>query len=137
MAIKELADTPPKANLMEEIYQPLPKLTTVVDWDALDAATTAEQVLGRFSKALERADKNAIADTFLAHRSSYWRDTLAFTSHLRTFKDREVIALALIELNQQRRIDGIALTPGLAEIVTLSETLVSSSDAPRSYIHRT
>jgi len=122
MAITEVNDFPPKADILKEIYQPLPKLTAVVDWDALDASTTAEQVLRGFSTALQSADKNAIADTFLAHQS-YWRDTIAFTSHMRTFKDPEVIALALTELNRQRRIDGIAITPGSAQIFGTSESL--------------
>ncbi|CZR63123.1 related to flavoprotein involved in K+ transport [Phialocephala subalpina] len=122
MAIMELPDFPPKADLLTEIYQPLPKLTATVDWDALDASTTAEQVVRGFSTALEGADKNALADHFLADQS-YWRDTLAITSHLRTFKGRDVIELVLTEQNRQRRIHGIAITPGSAQIVAASESL--------------
>ncbi|KAF4629510.1 hypothetical protein G7Y89_g8635 [Cudoniella acicularis] len=118
----ELTDFPPKFDLLTEIYQPLPKLTAIVDWDALDASTTAEQVVKGFSTALESADKNAFADIFLAHQS-YWRDTLAITSHLRTFKDCDVIAPVLTELNRERRINGIAIIPGSAQIVVASETL--------------
>jgi hypothetical protein len=124
MAAIALSDYPPKANVLKEIYQPLPKLTAIVDWDALDASTTADQVIRGLSTAVERADKNAIADAFWAHQS-YWRDTLAFTSHFRTFKGPELIALALTELNQQRRIDGIAIIPGSAQVIVASETLVS------------
>lgn len=125
MAIMELPDFPPKADLLTEIYQPLPKLTASVDWNVLDASTTAEQVVRGFSTALEGADTKAFADHFLAHQS-YWRDTLAITSHLRTFKDRDVIALVLTEQNRQRHIHGITITPGSTQIVVASGTLVSS-----------
>jgi hypothetical protein len=126
MAITELADFPPKVDLLTKVYQPLPKLTAVVDWDALDASATAEEVLRSFSKALDRADKIGLGDILLA-RQSYWRDTLAITSHLRTFKDRNIIATVLTELNRQRRINGIAIIPRTAQTVVASETLVSSS----------
>lgn len=123
MGIIKLTDSPPEANVLTEIYQPLPKVTAKVDWDALDVSTAAEQVVRGFSTALERADKNDFAGTFLAQQS-YWRDALAITSHLRTFKDRDVIALVLTELNQQRGINGIAIIPGSAQVVAVSETLV-------------
>ena len=126
MAIKkQFPDFPSKADLLTEIYQPLPKLTAVIDWDTLDSSVAAEQVLRSFAKALETADTNALRDVFLICKS-FWRDTLAVTSHLRTFKSREVIASVLTSLNHKRRIHEIALIPGTAQVVVVSETLVSS-----------
>ena len=126
MAIKkQFPDFPSKADLLTEIYQPLPKLTAVIDWETLDSSVATEQVLRSFAKALETADTNALGDVFLTCQS-FWRDTLAVTSHLRTFKSREVIASVLTSLNNKRRIHGIALIPGTAQVVVVSETLVSS-----------
>lgn len=126
MAITELADFPPKVDLLTKVYQPLPKLIADVDWDAVDASAKAEQVLRSFSKTLDRADANALGDIFLA-RQSYWRDTLAITSHLRTFKDCNIIATVLTEVNSQRGINGIVIIPRTAQIGVASETLVSLS----------
>lgn len=125
MAIQGLADFPPKADLLTEIYQPLPKLTAVVDWEALDASAAAEQGVKSFSTALERVDTKALVDEFLTGQS-YWRDTLAITSHLRTFNNRSVIVTALNELNSQRRISEIAIIPGSTQVTVVSETLVGS-----------
>jgi hypothetical protein len=95
MAVKELPDVPVKANLLTEIYQPLLKLEVIVDWDSLDASATAEHVVKLFSTALGRRDANTLTSMFLAARS-YWRDALAITSHLRTFKNGEAIAPILM-----------------------------------------
>lgn len=118
----DLPDFPPKVDIATEIYQPLPELTVDVDWDILDASTTAEQVLTAFSTALD-ADNNAFSELFLPQ--SYWRDTLALTSHLRTFKDCERITNVFKKVNKEHRIHGIAIVPGSAQIVVESETLVS------------
>lgn len=127
MAVMELPDFPPKADLLTEIYQPLPNLTAVIDWDALDVAATAEGVVTGFSTVLESTDKNALGNVFLAHQA-YWRDTLAVTSHMRTFKDREVIAAILIELKNKRLIHSISIVPASAQIGAASNTLVSLPD---------
>jgi hypothetical protein len=121
----ELPDFPPKVDIQSKIYHPLPRLTASIDWNALDALATAEQVLREFSTALESAEKRALAGIFLSDQT-YWRDTAAMTFHLRTFKGREVIVPALIELNSQRRVSEINITPRSAKTVVASETLVSS-----------
>ena len=125
MAVTELADYPPRADLLTEIYQPLPKVTATVDWNSLDVATTAEQAIREISIALQSTDRGDFIDLFLANQS-FWRDTLAITSHLRTFKGPDVIVTVLRELNTQRGIDAIAIVPGSAQVVVASETLVSS-----------
>ena len=125
MVIKRLSDFPPRADLLTEIYHPLPKLTVYVDWKALDSYVTAEQAVNAFATALETTDTNALTDIFLAHQS-FWRDTVALTSHLRTFKNRQVIVSVLAELNNRRRINEITPIPGTAQVVVASETLVSS-----------
>jgi hypothetical protein len=66
--------------------QASPKLTTVINWDALDSLAIGERVVGSLSEALKQADRDALGRIFLS-KGSYWRDTLSITSHLRTFKD--------------------------------------------------
>jgi hypothetical protein len=125
MVIKELSDFPPRADLLTEIYHPLPKLTVYVDWEALDSHVTAEQAVKTFATALETTNTNSLTETFLTYQS-FWRDTVALTSHLRTFKNRQVIVAVLTELNNRRRINEITPIPGTAQVVVVSETLVSS-----------
>lgn len=127
MAVKELPDFPVKANLLTEIYQPLPIVNVVVDWDSFDAPATAEKVVKLFSTALGKRDTNALRTIFITGRS-YWRDTLAITSHLRTFKDSAVIAPILTELSSERRISEIGIISGSEQVVSVSETLVSPPD---------
>ena len=128
MAIEKLADFPPRADILTEIYQPLPKLTAVIDWETLDSSATAEKAVRSFATALETADTNALGDVFLT-RQSFWRDTVAITSHLRTFEGREVIASVLTELNNQRRISEITLISGTPQVAVVSDTLVGSPTA--------
>ncbi|KUJ18522.1 FAD/NAD(P)-binding domain-containing protein [Mollisia scopiformis] len=117
----EPPDFPPKVDILSEIYQPLPEVIDNVDWGGLDASKSTQQVIRDLSSALEQGS-TPLANLFLSH-GSYWKDTLAITSHLRTFKEREVIALALREQNQHRRIYEITITPGSAQVVVASETL--------------
>lgn len=121
----ELPDFPPRADLLNDIYQSLPKVTAAVDWDALDAESTAVRVVEEFATALSNADKHGMAELFVNDRS-YWRDTVAITAHLRTFKSPHTIASVLTELNRQRHISEVSIIPGTAQIVKASDTLVSS-----------
>jgi hypothetical protein len=125
MAVKKLTDFPARADLLTEIYHPLPKLTVDIDWEALNSYVETQQAVKSFATALENTDTKALVDIFLTCQS-FWRDTVALTSHLRTFKDRQVIVSALIELNNRRRINKITPIPGTARVVVMSETLVSS-----------
>jgi hypothetical protein len=131
----ELPDFPPKVDLANEVYQPLPKLTVAVNWDTIDAADTAERMLRGLSTALEN---NGLG---LEHHfrtdGSYWRDTLAITSHLRTFKNPGVIAIALSGQNRKCHILDIAITSGSTQVVIASETLVSRQALSRSIRSRT
>ncbi|KAH8646369.1 hypothetical protein BGZ60DRAFT_465011 [Tricladium varicosporioides] len=122
MAAVAQPDFPPRANLLKDIYQPLPKVSVTIDLDTFDTASAAERVVRDFAAALEKGDKNDIADLFVTDQS-YWRDTIAITAHLRTFKSSHVITSVLTELNERRHINQIAIVPGTAQIITASETL--------------
>ena len=126
MTVKELRDFPPRADLLTEIYTPLPQVTASINWEAIDVDATCKQALESLSTALEQVDEDALNNIFLSH-GSYWRDTIALTSHLRTFKDCNRIVPALAELSSRRRISSISIVPASGIIATASISLVSSN----------
>ncbi|KAL1629247.1 hypothetical protein SLS56_005470 [Neofusicoccum ribis] len=93
--------------------QPVP----VVAPGTVDAASMAgeeptkqaQAVLDAFNAALAADDAEALESCFFASQA-YWKDALALTYHLRTFKDPGVIAASFLETKKLRGItDGIKL----------------------------
>jgi hypothetical protein len=85
-----------------------------------------------FNAALAVNDVDALQACFFAEQA-YWKDTLALTWHLRTFKEPLQIAKRLIETKEARRCDGkwkiegavfVPATPVL--VSTVSESIVPS-----------
>jgi hypothetical protein len=124
MAARPLRDFPLRANIAKEIYSPLPIVPAhLVEGAASAAATVAGGVIAEFSNALAGCDAAALRDLFFREQS-YWRDSLAMTYHLRTFRDDNVIVHALLELNSKRRIRGASIIPGSPSLLSPSPTLV-------------
>ncbi|KAJ6119744.1 hypothetical protein N7523_004024 [Penicillium sp. IBT 18751x] len=92
---------------------PLPTLAPgLVDPELMagDAATKqANVVLSRLNAALANNDADALESCFYADQA-FWKDQLALTYHLRTFKDPAVITESLLETTKLRNVSkGIAV----------------------------
>ncbi|KAI0176008.1 monooxygenase [Hypoxylon sp. FL1284] len=100
---------PKKSDLRKELCQPLPVVTPgTVDAAAMSEEETSKQarlVLSALNDALSTNDSQKLASCFFADQS-YWRDMLALTYHLRTFKSPSAISAALLETKSLRGLDG-------------------------------
>ncbi len=125
----KLKDHPRQASLLHDLYQPLPAVSIVFgESNALDTSGIADQVLGQFSSALGDGDQESLQALFYQPQSFY-RDTLAFTYHNRTFKQSEVIAAVLTDLSKARAPRAFQLTPGPLYHRVLPTLVGSSSSA--------
>lgn len=114
--------------MMDEL--PLPTLAPgLVDPELMagDAATKqANIVLSRFNAALANNDAAELESCFYADQA-FWKDQLALTYHLRTFKTPSVIAGGLLETEKLRNVSkGIAVN-GAALFLPATPVLVSAS----------
>lgn len=118
----ELPDYPPKVDIKTEIYETLPETTKILTcWDTFDAPKAARDVVAELSAALQQKDYQAVRGLF-AVQSSHWKDTLALTAHLRSFKGRDTIASALSELHDLRKVQNFQFDE--VKIVTATDDLV-------------
>jgi ketosteroid isomerase-like protein len=119
---------PPKADLRKEVFQPLP----VIPPGTVDAASLSDEeatkiavaALGAFNAAVETNDAVKLVGCFHSGHT-FWRDMVALTAHLRTFKGRDQIAAAFLETKNQRKISGQFKIEGSAHLVSATPTLVS------------
>ncbi|KAK1948931.1 FAD/NAD(P)-binding domain-containing protein [Colletotrichum sublineola] len=117
----ELPDYPPKVDIKTQIYEPLPTTATALSsWDDLDVNEIARSVVADLSAALQKRSHHDVESLF-ATPSAHWRDTLALTAHLRTFKGRQSIASALLELHEQRNVGALESHGG--QVSTATEDL--------------
>ncbi|OLN87313.1 putative indole-3-pyruvate monooxygenase YUCCA9 [Colletotrichum chlorophyti] len=116
----DLPDFPPKVDIQTQIYDALPQTAALCDWDSLDATQTAGDVVAQFAEAVQHGQYQALENMF-ADTSSYWKDTLSLTAHIRTFKGSATIAAALIELQGERKAHGFRFNGGL--VMTATEDL--------------
>jgi len=93
-------------DLPSEIYCRLPDTFDRVFWHAVDAKAVAADVVNSFTSTLSHDDGDGLAKVFCEPDISgtYWRDSLALTSHLRTFSDRGRIVAALLQLCKRRGV---------------------------------
>lgn len=56
---------------------------------------------------------------------SYWRDSLAFTFHFRTFNDKELISKVFLERAAKTGLENVAVVPGTARLTPAGPTMVS------------
>ncbi|KAI9028650.1 hypothetical protein DFJ74DRAFT_603593 [Hyaloraphidium curvatum] len=107
------AGYPRRADLHSEIYRPFPTDGGAAPPSAEGAAAElASAALTRLADALANGSSDRLAECFLKEQC-YWRDTLAFTYHFRTFADssapRNLAALARL-----RRPSGFSVMPNSA-----------------------
>ncbi|KAK2055329.1 FAD/NAD(P)-binding domain-containing protein [Colletotrichum caudatum] len=114
----ELPDYPPRVDIETQIYeQPPATVAALSNWDDLDANEVARGVVAELSAALQQRRHRDVEGLFAAP-SAHWRDTLALTAHLRTFKGGKAIASALLELRDQRDIGALQFDGGQTTTAT-------------------
>jgi len=94
--------------------------------------TQARVVVDAFNAALASNNVEELSACFYTEQS-FWRDTVALTSHLRTFSTPRVVAAALLKMITLRGIVGKIDLSEEAHFVVISPTLVSQ---PSSSFHQ-
>ncbi|KAF6829908.1 flavin-containing monooxygenase [Colletotrichum musicola] len=121
----EFPDYPPKADIPTQIYEPLPEDLSSCSWESVPAAEVASRIVSQVSEALREGRQQAVAGLFTSKatdgRASHWKDTLALTAHLRSFKGNRTIAAALVDLCRARGVEALAFDA--AQVITATETL--------------
>ncbi|GKT56690.1 flavin-containing monooxygenase [Colletotrichum tofieldiae] len=118
----ELPDYPPKVDIKTQIYDTLPVTATALsNWEDFDPNETSRSVVAGLSAALQQRHHPDV-ESFFAVPSAHWKDTLALTAHLRTFKGGNRIATALLELHNQRKVGEFQFHSG--QVLTATEDLV-------------
>ncbi|KAH9203185.1 hypothetical protein DL95DRAFT_350116 [Leptodontidium sp. 2 PMI_412] len=113
---------PHKVDLVEDLYRPFPIISRLPT-DASDKASDLiENILVKLGCAMEKCDVSELSSLFFTDQA-YWRDTLALTYHLRTFKNRDAIASALLELGPKREVCSIQILPDSPALICAGPTL--------------
>lgn len=119
---------PPRADLRRDVYKALPKIAPgTVDPAAMSGDTPlthTREVLGALNAALASRNIQRLASCFFPEQA-FWRDIIAFTSHLRTFIQPDVVAAALLQTKVARRIEGGIKISGDPHFVVISPVMVS------------
>lgn len=120
---------PEKVDLRKDVYKPLPKVTPgTVDPAAMAdgvSRTEAQAVLDALNTALANNDAEKVADCFYPEQT-FWRDIVAFTSHLRTFSEPQIVAAALLGMKSLRGIEGKLEISGEPHFTVISPVMVSN-----------
>lgn len=127
---------PPRIDLLKLMAQnPLPLLAPgMVDPVSMadyEPTKQTQLVLDNLNTALARNDAGALEDCFWKDQA-YWRDQLALTYHLRTFKSPGIIAASLLETNKLRAIKGDITVDGGAIFIQATPVLVSMTCGDRA-----
>ncbi|KAF9878859.1 flavin-containing monooxygenase [Colletotrichum karsti] len=116
---------PPKVDIPTQIYEPLPDTSSLCNWDNVDATQVGSEVVSDLSEGLTKGSHQSVARLFADNAAeggfSHWKDTLALTAHLRSFKGSKAIASALVELSQLRGIGGLEFQ--FAQVIKANESL--------------
>lgn len=114
---------PSKGRSAQDFYRPLPKIAPrTVDPAAVtdDEPTTYTQaVLNALNAALASSDAEKVAGCFCSEQA-FWRDIVAFTSHLRTFIQPDIVAAPLLQMKSLRGIEGEIKISGHPHFVFMS-----------------
>jgi len=124
MATEYLRDFPRKADIVKEIYLPLPIVPQFPDERTGELTKSAQGILHQIIAALRISDSSSL-EGFFCQEQAYWRDSLAMTAHLRTFKGRETIAGKLLTLDRHRKMRDARIVPGSAKRISGGPNLVS------------
>ena len=119
---------PPRVDLLKLMAQdPLPLLAPgMIDPGSMtgdEPTKQAQVVLDNLNSALARNDAEALKDCFWKNQA-YWKDQLALTYHLRTFKTPDIIAASLLDTNKLRAIKGDITVEGGAIFFPVTPVLV-------------
>ncbi|TDZ67839.1 hypothetical protein CTRI78_v002615 [Colletotrichum trifolii] len=118
-------ECPPRADVKEQVYAPLPKGFPHCDWTNVQASMVGLNAVREVSEALQKRSHQGLARLFsgdvIGETTSYWRDTLALTAHLRTFKGNRTIASALLELHELRQVSTLQFAH--AQVLAASDDL--------------
>jgi hypothetical protein len=106
------------------VSRPLPCIapgitSALTDNEMFKAANVA---VDTFNSAVFKRDLKELARCFYADQS-YWRDMVALTSHIRTFRSPSVIAESFLETKAMRDCEKLEFVT--AKFVSISPTLVS------------
>ena len=128
---------PPRVDLLELMAQnPLPLLAPgMVDLSSMadhEPTKQAQLVLDNLNIALARNDVGELQDCFWKDQA-YWKDQIALTYHLRTFKSPGIIAASLLETNKLRAIKGVITVDGEAIFIQATPVLVSLTRGDRAW----
>ncbi|KAK4864839.1 hypothetical protein LT330_001462 [Penicillium expansum] len=120
-------ELPPRVDLLRLMIQhPLPLLAPgIIDPASMvgdEPTKQAQAVLDKLNTALARNDPEALEDCFWKDRA-YWKDQLALTYHLRTFKTPDIISASLLETNKLRAIKGDITIDGGAMFIPATPVL--------------
>lgn len=120
---------PPRADLRDLLTRnPLPKPSYgMVDPASMsrdEPAKEAQLILNSLNAAIAQNNARALADCFL-DQQAYWRDQLALTYHLRTFKTPNIIAFSLLQTSKLRGVKGDIEIDGGAIFQPVTPALVS------------
>ncbi|KAJ5297482.1 hypothetical protein N7508_007731 [Penicillium antarcticum] len=118
---------PARVDLLDMLaQQPLPLLAPgLMDPSSMagdEPTKQAQLVLDRLNAAVAGNDAEAIESCFVAD-NAYWKDQLALTYHLRTFRTPGVIAASLLETNRLRAIKGGIAVNGAAMFMPATPVL--------------
>lgn len=127
---------PPRADLRKMMDQhPLPVLTpSPIDPGSIDgekATSYARGVLDRLNAALAANDAEALESCFYADQA-YWKDQLALTWHLRTFRCPGTIAASFLETARLRNLSSGITIDGEAVFLPATPALVCP-ESPIAY----
>jgi hypothetical protein len=87
------------------------------------ALLQAKAVIDDFNAALDSNDAEKLASCFYAEQA-YWRDIVAFTSHIRTIDKPRVLATALLQMVSLRGLQGRIESTGSANFAVMSPVMV-------------
>lgn len=120
---------PPRADLVNDVYHPLPVIppgTVNTPLNSDEATEQAGIVLDEVNAALAAGDAARLKGCFRDDQA-FWRDMVALTCHLRTFSTSTVVSNALLETTKLRGLtEGLQLQ-GPATFVPVTPVLVSYS----------
>ncbi|TDZ15099.1 putative indole-3-pyruvate monooxygenase YUCCA10 [Colletotrichum orbiculare MAFF 240422] len=118
-------ECPLRADVKEQIYAPLPKGFPHCDWTNVQASMVGLNAVREVSEALQKQSHQGLARLFsgdvIGETTSYWKDTLALTAHLRTFRGNRTIASALLELHDLRQVSTLQFAH--AQVLAASDDL--------------
>ncbi|KAF2745945.1 FAD/NAD(P)-binding domain-containing protein [Sporormia fimetaria CBS 119925] len=122
-----LSEYPPKADLRAVISRPLPSIKPgLIDPSSItsdEAGVHAQAALSALTEGLLAQDLEDLVKIFFPEQA-FWRDTIAFTTHIRTFSGARVAATALQDLARVRGLGKGFTIEGQPQLIVISSSLV-------------